>query len=140
MSKKIDKIFDILKTMAEDVSPVRSAKLTAAIVIKNRIISFGQNSYKSHPFQLEYGANSQSICLHAEVDAIKNALKRVDVDDLKRAKLFVARIKYSEADRFGKRHFVTGLAKPCLGCQRAISTFNIKEVYYTSDDNKIECL
>lgn len=132
-----DKIFDILLKMAETVEPVASARLTAAIVIRNRIISFGTNKRKSHPFQKKYGKNVDAIYLHAEIDAIKNALRTINSDELSKATLYVARAKKGP-----KRNFVTGLARPCQnGCCNAIAAFNIKYVFYTTNEQGVyQCL
>jgi deoxycytidylate deaminase len=131
------KIFDVLFKLAETVEPVGNAKLAAAIVIKNEIISFGINKRKSHPFQKRFGKNSDAIFLHAEIDAIKNALRHVSQEELSRASLYVARAKKTE-----KRNYIQGMAKPCeKGCQCAIAAFGIKNVYYTTDmEGVYKCL
>lgn len=105
------------------------ARLGVAIVIKNRVIAFGTNKKKTHPFQAQYAKNKDAIDLHAENDAIVNALHQVKIDDLERATMYIARAKRST--RGGP--FTWGLAKPCTGCMRAISAFNIKRVVYTTD-------
>ena len=51
MVKNLDKHFDNLFLLARDVKPVASARLAAAILYKNEIMSFGFNSNKTHPFQ-----------------------------------------------------------------------------------------
>ncbi len=140
MEKKHKKHLDLLFNMARDVAPVRSAKIASSIVIKNKIIAFGTNKYKTHPFQASYGVNKDSICLHAEIDVIKNALKRVDVDDLKRSTLYIARVK-KEMVSPGQCNEVWGIVKPCDGCMKAIINFGIKKVFYTTDiNNKYEKL
>ena len=117
-----------------------SAKLAASIVIKNRVVAYGNNRYQTHPFQLKFGTNDASICLHAEVDVIKNALKRIEVEDLKKATLYVSRAKKRMITQ-DKWEYVVGLSAPCQGCRRAIATFGIKRVVYTTDDpNKYEIL
>ena len=127
--KYLDRMFEV----ARDVAPVRSSKIAACIVIKNRVISIGVNSYKSSPFQKKYGTNSQSICIHAEVDAIKKALKRVGVEDLKRSTMYISCVKKEIVDY--KCNEIQGLVKPCVGCTRAIVAFGIKKVFYTTDIN-----
>lgn len=127
----INKIFQFLAPLA--LLPVEGAsriKMSAAIVRKNKIITFGKNSYKSHPFQKKFGKNSDSIFLHAEISAIVQALKILDVKELATCDLYICRIK--------KNKF--SLAKPCLGCARAIAEFKIKNVFYTTDDIDIGIL
>jgi deoxycytidylate deaminase len=80
---------------------------------------------------VEFGKNQDSLFLHAEVDAIKNALRLISVDQLSKSELYVVRVKRVE----GKKGWFKGLAKPCEGCQRAIETFNLKAVHYTTDEN-----
>ena len=75
--KMIDRptrILSELALIAKELRPIQSARIAAAIVQKNNIVSIGVNSRKSHPFQKKYGKNDDSIFLHAETDAIKNAL------------------------------------------------------------------
>jgi deoxycytidylate deaminase len=124
--------------IAKDLSPVANASIAAAIVLNNRIVSYGNNSYKTHPFQKRYGKNGDAICLHSEIDAIFKSLKRISLKDLSMSTLYIARMKkdsaYSARDSWGN-------AKPCIGCQRAIANFGIKKVYFTTDENGIfECL
>ena len=124
------KYMNILTKMAVAVEPVAQARIAAAIVIKNDIISFGINQKKTHPFQAMFGKNSDCIYLHAEIDAIKNALRIITVDELSRSTLYVCRVKY-DCDQ--KSNFIFGLSKPCSGCSRAIANFDIKNVYYSLD-------
>jgi deoxycytidylate deaminase len=125
------KILNLLSKVAVTVEPVASARIAAAIVYKNDIISFGVNQRKSHPFHAQFRRNDESIFLHAETDAIKNALKFIDHETLSRSTLYICRMKYITTD---KREFVFGLSKPCDGCMRAIATFDIKNVVYSLDD------
>lgn len=130
-----DKFINILSKVAIAVEPVRQARIAACLVYKNKIISFGVNQMKSHPFQAMYSKNKESIFLHAETDCIKNALREINVDELTRCTLYVCRMKYETNE---KKKFIYGLAKPCPGCERAIATFGINKVYYTvnGDDDE----
>lgn len=128
---KNDKIFDALSILATDVKDFGSARLAAAIVRKNDIISFGINQRKSHPFQAKYCKNKDAIYLHAEISAISNALKRISIEELKRCSLYVCRVKYTSTY---KDKLIFGKACPCEGCRRAIIDFGIKHVYFTNDE------
>ncbi len=119
------------------VTPVGRARLAAAIVVKNDIISVGHNRLKSHPFQARFGSNSDAIYLHAEIDAILSALRIINPEELSKAELYVARVKYADHHRNG---FTLGLSKPCIGCQRAIQEFGIKRVIYSLDENGFSIL
>ena len=81
-------------------------------------------------FQKKYAPNEDAIYLHAEVSAIKNALRHIDEKVLAKSTLYICRIK-----RTGSRNspFTWGISKPCTGCQRAIATFNIKTVVYSEE-------
>jgi deoxycytidylate deaminase len=112
-------------------NPSDNAKVSAAIVRNNKIISIGINSKKSHPMQARFGKNEESIYLHAEVAAIRNALREVSVDDLQKMEIYICRVKKPKP--FSKK-YVWGLAKPCEGCQRAIAEFGLKRVVYTTNE------
>ena len=113
---------------ANDGSNVRFA---SAIVYRNKIISVGFNHKKSHPFQKKYAKNSEAIYLHAEVHAIKNALREFPVEELTKCELYIARVKRPQS--FSDK-FIWGLAKPCIGCERAIVEFGIRRTIYTCDE------
>lgn len=124
---KSNKIFDILRVVAEDIEPVAAARVAAAVVYKNKIVSIGYCRYHSHPFQKKFGSNNKAIYLHAEIDAILKAkAKRVD---LSKCSMYVARVKRSYSN---SNAFIFGLAKPCEGCQKAIKFEGLKDVYYST--------
>lgn len=111
--------------VAKDVEGAGGAKVAAMLVVRNDIISFGYNRKdKTHPFQARFGKNHEAIYPHAETLCIYNAIKRHGVDILKRATLYVGRIKKDGS---------WGMAKPCSGCMGAIAQYGIKRVIYTTD-------
>jgi tRNA(Arg) A34 adenosine deaminase TadA len=118
-------IIRMLEKIAEDVSPIKTARMAAAVVYRGEIISIGVNSYKSDPLQARYAKNEHAIYLHAEIAAIKKALKRIDKNDLKKCDMFIVRRKMHNGE------MCNGLAKPCVGCQRAIDTYQLNRVNYT---------
>jgi tRNA(Arg) A34 adenosine deaminase TadA len=132
MKKVNTGILHTLRKFAEANDSDQTVRMAAAIVRNNKIISVGLNSKKSHPLQAKYGKNPQAVFLHAEIDAIKNALREIDIDDFAKCDLYICRVK--KAKPFAK-HYISGLAKPCAGCQRAIAAFGIKRVIYTTDDD-----
>ena len=125
-----NKYLNILRKIADDVLPVSSSKIASAIVIGNEIVSIGINSMKSHPFQKKYSRNPSSIYFHSETNAIFNALKRVHEYELKRAILYIFRIKY-DSSMINKRKKIWGKSFPCEGCRKCINAFGIKKVIYT---------
>jgi len=112
-------------TIAKDLPRVGKARVAACITYKGRLVSIGVNSSKSNPLAKHYGHNEHAIYTHAELAAIKNALKTVELDKLQYCVLYIGRAKLID------NQWQTGLAKPCIGCQRAIAEFGIKHVEWT---------
>ena len=100
-------------------------KLAAGVVLKNNLLATGVNSYKTHPMMLKYGKNSEAIFIHAEIEALKNALRLVEPVILTKCDLYVVRVR---------RDGSYGCARPCVGCGRAISEFGLRNVYWTEND------
>lgn len=107
-------------------------KVGAVLVYKNKIISVGWNTSKSHPLQKEYNkyrSNSERYFdvdkhdngLHAEMMCIIRAIKECG-EDLSKCTLFI----YSET-----KDGVPRLAKPCGACQKMIDRVGIKKVYFS---------
>ena len=123
----ITEIFNETFKLAQSVEPVRGARIAAAVVRRGKVISYGYNHKKSHPFQTRFCKNRHAVFFHAEVHAIKNALKSVDVEDLSKCELYIVRAKRDKANR----KWITGMSKPCSGCQKCIDLFDLKSVYYS---------
>lgn len=123
----------LLSRIAITNEPCASARVVAAVVYKNDLIAFGTNENKTHPFQHKFGGDIMKIHLHAEINAIKNALKILSQKELSKSTLYITRIKYTNE----KRKAITwGLAKPCEACRRAIVAFGIEKICYTKDNNE----
>lgn len=122
----------ILHTLAKiaEANDGSNIKFAAAVVYRSKIISIGFNRMKSHPFQAKFAKNEMAIFLHAEVHAIKNALREISVEHLSKCDLYIARIKKPQSY---SDNFVWGMARPCCGCQRAIAEFGINRTVYTTD-------
>jgi deoxycytidylate deaminase len=134
---KKDQVFNILFKAAEGVEQFAHAKIVSVITYKSKIVSFGFNQNKTHPMQKRYGNNDSCIYLHSEIDAIKNSLRHLTVDELASASLYVLRVKKLNRGQ----PFVSGSARPCNGCMKAIMSFNIKYVYYSENEkNEFSCL
>lgn len=117
-----------LFNLARDHKPEKLASVVASIYVGNSLVSYGFNSRKTHPLQYRFSKSEDSVCIHAEIDAIANALRRVSVEDLRGASLYVARAKSLGPK---KPRDVVALAKPCEGCSKAIKVFGIGRVFYT---------
>ena len=131
------KFIDDLAKIAADVTPIRSARIAASIVISNNIISVGVNSTKTHSFQKRFSKNPDWCYWHAETNAIYNALKRIHITDLMNSTLYISRVKFDGPLHEGGK-FVYGIAKPCGGCQRCINWSNIGRVVFTTDEQTLE--
>ena len=88
-------------------------------------------SKKTHPFQAQFQTNDKQIYLHAETDAINRALKYISKDELRKATLYVARVKYKD-NRNKKAIWAESM--PCIGCQKAITSYGIKNVVHTCNE------
>lgn len=117
------KILNKLLEVAEEVEPVSKMRLAAAIVYKNKIVAIGTNKYKTHPIMDKFKKNKSAIFLHAEVDAINKAKKKLDEHQLKKSRLYVIRILKNGS---------LGIACPCQGCSQCILHYGIKTVYYSN--------
>lgn len=107
--------------------------VSSALVHRNKIISYGVNRMKTHPYQMKFGRNKESIFWHAETSALYTADKRFGFDKFHNSILYIARVKYDSTQR---KNFVSGLAAPCDGCLRCIKKYGIKTVIYTVDNNE----
>lgn len=123
------KILDHLKILSHSGSHP-NVWIAAALVYRNKIISYGVNQMKSHPYQRKYARNPEAIYWHAETSAIYIADKKIGFDKFKHSSLYVTRVKYDSSDKI---KFISGLAAPCDGCLRCIREYGIKEVIYTLD-------
>jgi deoxycytidylate deaminase len=111
------------------MEPAAAARIATALVYKREIISTGICQMKSHPFQKTYAKNSKAIFLHAEVDAIKNAVnQRIDLDIIAKSTLYICR------QRIIAQEWTAGIARPCSGCERCIAAFGINQVVFSLDD------
>ncbi len=90
-------------------------QLCALVIKKNRVLSVGYNSKKTHPMM-----NTKTQQRHAECDAIL----RCPEDDLSGADLVVVRAR-SKAK--------AGLARPCGACREMLKHCGIKHVFYTTN-------
>ena len=122
-------IFQEVFKLAQAVEPVSGARIAASVVHKGKVVSYGFNHKKSHPFQAKFCKNKDAVFFHAEVHAIKNALQIIDIDDLSKCELYIVRAK---RDKNNKK-WITGLSKPCSGCQKCIDVFELKNIYYSEE-------
>jgi deoxycytidylate deaminase len=105
---------------AAQANPIEGlSKMAAVIYDRNRLISIGLNSHKTHPLAKQFQKNVHALKIHAEIAAIVNARQSVEG-----MSMFIARVN---------RSGLPMLAKPCNGCFRAITAFGIKNVHWTEN-------
>lgn len=103
-------------SVAQSADKIKGARI-GAVVRYGKSVYCGTNSRVSHPKQAEYARNPHSIYLHAEISALCQSEWRAD-------RLVVVRI-LSNGD--------WAMAKPCLGCERAIRALGCKCWYSDLD-------
>jgi tRNA(Arg) A34 adenosine deaminase TadA len=87
----------------------------AILVRRGKIVGKGYNRYVN--------SNCDKIfSIHAEVSAIKNALKKVHPDELKMCELIIIRVN-NENECLN--------SKPCEKCSKIINMYNIRKVYHS---------
>ena len=124
---KADTFFKKAKDMAE-ISTFYRQHLECVVVYKNKIISAGLNSNKTHPIQKRYNRIRFQECscpdsLHAEIHALSQ-VAHLDID-WSRVSIYTYRKMKS------REH---GMARPCPSCMAYIKSLGIKEINYTTDD------
>lgn len=127
-------ILDTVFKVAAANDEWQRARMAAALVKNNKIVSIGINRKKSDPLQAKFAKNDEAIFLHCEIHAIKTALRDNSLDDIEGSDLYICRAKKHRVDLPNRKYIdVYGLAAPCEGCRRAIAEFGIRNVVYTTD-------
>jgi deoxycytidylate deaminase len=100
-------------------SDCKNFKLGSIIINRktNEIVSKGYNHYSKYM--------KNAITCHAEIDAMYK-IKKLPKEMKQHLDLYVVRINRQQLVRY---------AKPCCDCMRAIQSFGIKRVYYSTDTN-----
>lgn len=112
----------------------RKVPMAAGITYRKHLIATGVNQMKTHPLMMGAGYRKDQLFMHAEVDAIRNALRLITPTQLAQCELHVVRVKRPYS---GSKQWVHGLAKPCPGCTRTIASFGIERVKWTDDQNEM---
>lgn len=128
---KLNKFFNIAKNLSL-LSKFDTYRFGAVITLKDKVITKGYNSPKSHPIQKYYNDkfkhfindNSQHG-IHAEMSALnelKQIIKNTNID-VKKLQITIYR-----SDKEGN----SKMARPCAGCMAAIKEIGIPIVNYTT--------
>lgn len=136
LDNKDHRILRDLLRLAHDVPAANKARMAAAVAVRGEVLAWGTNEMRSHPFQAKYAKKVEAVFWHAETKAIHNFLRRNNMDLLKRATLYVARIK-RPFER--SKEFVPGMARPCKGCFSCITQFGVPRLVYTTESEGFQC-
>ena len=129
------KYLGMLEKLAQSTEPVAGARIAAMLVIKNSIIAIGTNINKTHPFAARFCKNPEAISLHAETNVINQAVRLLGEEDLQNSKsvLYICRMKFENPH---SPKMIWGNCCPCSGCMDAITQHGIREVVFTTDEDK----
>lgn len=124
-----DKRFFEITRLISYTSEYKRIKIGAIVVKKNKVISVGVNSYKTHPIQKKYNrfrfdvvTKDTAHTLHAEIQALVNIPYGTELEDLS---LYIYR-----EHRDGK----LAKSRPCPSCMNFIKDIGIKRICYTTDE------
>ena len=138
MTDKHNRYIEELNIIAADLEGIRSSRHAAFVVWKNRIYAVGVNGYKSHPVMAQYQVKHEDqIYLHAEIDAMIKAQKRLNQDQMQKATVYVSRVVYPKP--FSKLAIQKN-SKPCEVCMNYMLDMGIKKVIYSIDGEGYEIL
>ena len=106
-------------------SSLKIANHGAVVIHRGKVVGRGHNKYC-----VENVNSINQFSIHAEVDAINNALRKISQEDLKKCILIVVRKMKKDNDKnFLCQHI--GLSAPCKHCTNFINKCGIKACYYS---------
>jgi tRNA(Arg) A34 adenosine deaminase TadA len=104
-----------------------AAFVTSIIVSGGSVLSVGFNSRSSTSLQRKYSPSPFCNSIHAEVDAILNVRKKIDLTNSK-----IYTVRRLRSDSIENPNI--GCAKNCPMCAAIIYDYGIKRSYYTIDN------
>lgn len=127
MHRQIELALGFARSHSHDIS--LNALVTAMIVSGGRVLSVGYNSRANSGLQERYKTNPHCNSIHAEVDAVINVRRKIDLTGSKI--IVVRRLKYDT-----DMNPYLALAKPCPMCQAVLYAYGIKKAIYTINNNE----
>jgi len=122
--------------LSAEKSMLKVANHGAIVVYRGKIVGRGHNKYC-----VENVNKVNRWSVHAEVDAINNALRKISVEDLKKSTLIVVRKLKDGSDFKQNPQTITkseslicqeiGYSAPCKHCANFITRNGIKRCYYS---------
>ena len=130
---KFKRLESISKEMIDFTSNKRCHHFSF-ILYKNKIITIGYNSKKTHPLNLKHpkisketGENiSDQKYVCSELSAIKKLKNLTNIDC---SKCVMVNIRYN-------RNKKIAFSKPCMSCENLLKTHSFKKVIWTDDLGK----
>ena len=121
--------------LTAEKSNLKAANHGAVVVYRGKIVGRGYNKYC---VENKNKVNRWSV--HAEVDAINNALRKISADDLRKSTLIVIR-KLKEGSQIHNKQTLTkseslvckeiGYSAPCKHCANFILKNGLRTCYYS---------
>ena len=121
--------------MSAEKSNLKIANHGAVVVYRGKVVGTGYNKYC---IENKNKVNRWSV--HAEVDAINNALRKISHDDLRKSTLIVVR-KLKNGTQIQNKQTLTkseslmceeiGYSAPCKHCANFILKNGLKTCYYS---------
>ena len=102
----------------------------AVLVNNNKIIGIGHNhSIDYYTRTYNYISKERKVLqnVHAEYDAILDAIKRGNKSLITNSDIYISRI-LNDYDSYNVFHFQTSI--PCKNCKKLIEEYKIKKAYY----------
>ena len=111
-------------------SSLRVASHGAIVIFRGKVVGHGTNKYCNPSVNKP---NTWSV--HAEVDAINNALRKISYEDLRKSTLIVVRKLKDQAD-YSENYKSSvcneiGYSAPCKACTNYIIKHGMKRCYYS---------
>lgn len=102
-------------------------KIGCVVAYKNKVLSIGYNTSKTHPLQMEFnrerGVSPQYPSrLHAEIHALSK-IKDMDIP-WEKVKVYIYR---------GHKNGAPANARPCHACMQMMKSLGIRNIFYTQD-------
>jgi len=123
-NKKLNRLIQITKALFSNRKDLRTFHATF-VLNKNKIISIGINSNKTHPEIEKYKYNHE-VGIHSELDAILKLNKISKINN------------YTFVNIRLKKDKTVANSKPCAGCQVLLNRINYKKFLYSTDNEKFE--
>lgn len=129
-----NKIIEISYALINKHSADLRCRHFSFILDRNRIISIGLNSLKTHPLNLKYkyvNKNNQSISNIVGTHSELSAVIKLGQEDCSDFTLINTRINRNNRLDF---------SAPCSGCCDMIQQLNFKNVYFSNNEGKFQKL